>query len=284
MQGRHDRRLIGRMKQLPALKPASSSPQPCKICSGPAALFGVVDFNKQCEEQNGFRLPLSGVPVYYRRCKDCGFLFTDAFDDWSIEEFRTHIYNDDYLLCDPEYAQGRPVGNAGLVEKFWGERKQSIRVLDYGGGNDALCATLRARGFPTAISYDPIVPEYARRPEGKFDIVTCFETLEHMPDPVAGIGKIVEFAAEPGLVFYSTFTQPDNIEACGLNWWYVAPRNGHISLFSQRSLAVAWSHYGYKTIAFNNCAHFAFRTLPSYLAHLEAKVDDLAVKGSSAAA
>jgi hypothetical protein len=53
----------------------------CKICSGPSPLFGVVDFHKSCIEAQGNRLPLSGRPIYYRRCVNCGFAFTDEFDD-----------------------------------------------------------------------------------------------------------------------------------------------------------------------------------------------------------
>ena len=59
-------------------------------------------------------LPLSGVPIYYRHCASCDFLYTDAFDDWSIEDFRAHIYNDEYAMADPEYAQKRPRDNASL--------------------------------------------------------------------------------------------------------------------------------------------------------------------------
>ena len=58
-----------------------------------------------------------------------------------------------------------------------------MRVLDYGGGNDVLCHTLRANGFKEAVTYDPMVPEHALKPAGKLDLVTCFETLEHLPDP-----------------------------------------------------------------------------------------------------
>ena len=93
--------------------------------------------------------------------------------------------------------------------------RTQTHVLDYGGGNDALCATLRNNGFAAAITYDPMVPRYARRPPGKFDLVTCFETLEHLPDPAAGIALIVDCAADPGVIVYSTLTQPANFDKIG---------------------------------------------------------------------
>jgi len=180
-----------------SLKPASAKVVPCKICQQSSTLFGLVDFNRNCQIPGGVKLPLTGTPVYYRRCDACGFLFTDAFDDWSQEDFKTHIYNDDYHAVDPGYVLTRPRDNAAVVQQVFGVHKMILRVLDYGGGNDVLCSQLRAAGFPVATTYDPFVPEYANAPEGKFNLVTCFETLEHMPDPLKGIGAIVEYLAGP---------------------------------------------------------------------------------------
>jgi hypothetical protein len=243
-----------------ALKPVSPAPLSCKICDGASALYGVVDFHKSCNAKAD--VPVSGVPIYYRRCPSCGFLFTDAFDDWSEAQFKTHIYNDGYHAFDPDYEITRPRGNAGRVAQLWGHHKAGMRVLDFGGGNDVFCAALRDSGFPVAITYDPMVPEHASPPEGKFDLVTCFETLEHLPDPVAGIGRIAEYVADPGAVFYSTLTQPADFDNRGLSWWYVGPRNGHISIFTRQALSEAWARYGFKNASLSDGSHMAFRNLP----------------------
>ena len=243
-----------------ALKPITTAPLSCKICDSAAELYGVVDFHKTCNV--GYRVPVSGVPIYYRRCAACGFLFTDAFDDWDEDQFKAHIYNDGYLAFDPDYQTARPAGNAGVVAQIWSPRKDEIRVLDFGGGNDAFCCALRAGGFPVAVTYDPMVPEHASRPERKFNLVTCFETLEHLPDPVAGLAKIIECVAEPGVIFYSTLTQPADFDNHGLSWWYVGPRNGHISIFTKQALAAAWGRHGYNNVSLNDGIHVAYRTLP----------------------
>jgi len=260
---------------LPPLKPVSTAPVPCKICGGAADLYGVVDFHKCCEEARGVRLQLSGVPIYYRRCATCGFLFTDAFDAWDNDQFKAHIYNDSYRVVDPDYGIARPRSNADVVASLWAAYKTEMRVLDFGGGNDVFCSTLRANGFPEAVTYDPMVPEHANRPDGKFNLVTCFETLEHLPDPVAGVALILECVSEPGLVFYSTCAQPADFEKIGLAWWYVGPRNGHVSIFSKQALAIVWGRHGYKTVSLSDGVHLAFRTLPSFLAHLQDKADKL---------
>jgi Methyltransferase domain len=242
------------------LRAPTTSPVACKICDGPSPLFGVADLNRSCEM--GLHVPLSGVPIYYRRCPTCGFLFTDAFDDWGHNEFKAHIYNDDYIVFDPDYKNKRPSGNATAVINLWSAHKGDMRVLDYGGGNDILCAALRANGFKEAVTYDPMVPEHSCQPAGKFDLVTCFETLEHLPDPIAGIGKIAELVADPGAVFYSTLTQPQDFHQQGMSWWYVGPRNGHVSIFTRQALIAAWTKFGFKTAALNDGTHLAFRTLP----------------------
>ena len=250
------------------LEQVSTAVTSCKICGGEARLFGVVDFAKSCEELRGKWLPLSGIPVYYRRCQICGFLFTDAFDTWSEADFMANIYNAEYIEVDPEYKEVRPNNNASLVQQFFGARMTELRVLDYGGGSGELCAKLRAAGFSDAQTFDPFVVDFARRPAGTFDLITCFEALEHMPDPMAGIASILSSMKETGLVLFSTLLQDSEFERLGVNWWYVGPRNGHISVFSRGALVSAWQHYGCKTMSFNNNLHVAFRTLPKFAWHL----------------
>jgi 2-polyprenyl-6-hydroxyphenyl methylase/3-demethylubiquinone-9 3-methyltransferase len=245
------------------IKPSSAAIS-CKICGASAPLCGTVDFNRNCEIEGGITLPPVGIPVPYRRCTACGFLFTDAFDDWGEAAFKTHIYNAGYAAIDPDYAVTRPRANAEVAQQLAGAHKASVRVLDFGGGNDVLCSTLRAAGFAAAVTYDPFVAEFAKPPEGTFDLVTCFETLEHMPDPIAGIGAIVAYLAEPGLVLFSTLLQPGDFETLGLTWWYVGPRNGHVSMFSRQALALAWRRHGFQTASLNENLHIAFKTLPEF--------------------
>lgn len=92
------------------------------------------------------------------------------------------------------------------------------------------------------------------------------ETLGHPTDRVGEIGRIVQFRAGPGL--FSTLVQPADFDQHGVNWWYLAPRNGHISIFSRQALALAWGRYAYTIAWFDDNIHIAFRTLPSFAANL----------------
>lgn len=238
------------------------------MCGAAAPLYGVTDFNRSCEEARGRYLPLAGTAVYYRRCGACGFLFTDCFDDWTHADFERHIYNSDYAAVDPDYAERRPAANAALVADIFGKDKGRLRVLDYGGGNGEVARLLRGSGFLAAETYDPFTPEFARAPDGAFEVVTCFETLEHLPDPKRGTAAIASQVAEPGIVVFSTLVQPADFDRQKMNWWYVGPRNGHISLFSRQALAALWQAHGFTIGSFNDNLHIAFRTMPDFARHL----------------
>jgi hypothetical protein len=69
-------------------------------------------------------------------------------------------------------------------------------------------------------------------------------------------------------VLFSTLVQPQDFDGLGLNWWYVGPRNGHISVFSRDALTKAWERHGCRMASFNDLIHVAYRTLPDFARHL----------------
>jgi hypothetical protein len=242
---------------------------PCKICAAPSPVYGAVDFNKNCEERGAGRIfPKSDILIGYHKCPGCGFLFTPAFDEWTHKEYAQAIYNDDYILVDPDYRQARPAANAALLTQMFGRHMASLSLLDYGGGNGFLADTLVKNGFGSAATYDPFNPEFAELPGRKFNIVSCFETLEHVPDPHSLTGTIAQCVENNGLVIFSTLIQPPHFEKIGLAWWYLGPRNGHISLYTPKALGVLWGRQGFKFGSLNPNVHIAFRKLPDFAQHL----------------
>lgn len=240
----------------------------CKICGGVARLFDVCDFATHCHRPPTGAETLTGIAVYYYRCSACGFLFTPLTDGWSVQEFQAHIYNDDYYrIYDPGYADERPRANANMIARFFGANRQNLSVLDYGGGDGALCRILsQEHGFADALSYDPISQPDQPLPARRFDLVSCFEVLEHVNDPLPVIRQLGALA--DGMVLFSTLVQPADIETQRLRWWYAAPRNGHISLFSRPALAAAWRSTGMTLGSFNDNLHVAFRQPPAFATHL----------------
>ncbi|MFP5248654.1 MAG: class I SAM-dependent methyltransferase [Acidobacteriota bacterium] len=242
---------------------ADPAPTRCKVCGAhDANLAGVVDFAKSCEDRNGLRLPVTGSPIYYRRCGQCGFLFTDAFDHWDREDFLGNIYNQDYGRVDPDYAGARAAANAAMVRQLFGGSVINPAALDYGGGDGSLARILGESGFAVAHTYDPFVPEHATPPARRYNLVTCFEVLEHTPTPMETAAAIASFLDDDSMILASTLLQPAG--GADTDWWYVAPRNGHVSLHTSHSLAHMWNSLGLSVGTLSDGFHVAFRKTPSF--------------------
>jgi methyltransferase family protein len=225
----------------------------CKICGGEAPLHGVVDFNKSCELPRGLALPLLGVPVWYRRCVSCGFLFTVMFDDFTPEDWKREVYNDGYAEVDPDYAGARAEANAPLVRSIAAQLgltdpgRASImiepaRVLDYGSGNGALTVLLADLPADCA-AWDPLQP--GPRPVLQFDLVTAFEVFEHTTTPIETAREALGFLRPGGALLFSTLVN-DDLGAQEMNW-YAAPRNGHVSIHSTKSLDLLFAGFDFGT-------------------------------------
>ena len=232
-----DQRTLDRLRALPPLAAATVRAQarPCKVCRAPSPPFDVVDFNKCCSEQDPFAFGFAGIAVTYFRCRRCGLLFTDFFDDWSADDFRSFIYNADYVKADGAYVAERPRALAALVARKAGVARDA-RVLDFGSGAGAFAQSLRDHGFTNVTDYDPF--SSPARPAGRFDLVTCFEVIEHTTTPDATLRDISSLLADGGCVLLTTGIQPDDIETRRVSWWYVGPRNGHASIFTWDALAL----------------------------------------------
>lgn len=242
---------------------------PCPVCAGACSLLDVVDFNKCCEESRGKFLGLSGIPVYYALCGACGFCFAPAMHRWPIEAFAERIYNDDYVLVDPDYLEARPRANAGTLLSLFKDLPRTVRHLDYGGGSGRLAAALREAGWDST-SYDPFVDRGVKAASlGRFGLVTAYEVFEHVPDVQALVADLEAVLAPDGLVLFSTLLSDGNLRPRErLTWWYAAPRNGHISLFSRASLATLAQRHGFTCGSFSNVFHVLFRAVPPWAAHI----------------
>lgn len=215
----------------------------CKICSGLAPLHGVVDFNKHCELARGRLFPMAGIPIWYHRCPLCGFLFTAQFDHWTPELFRQYIYNADYPHVDPDYAEVRARANLPAMIDLVA-RTKALRALDYGGGNGLLAALLRDQGVD-AVSWDAMTSDWvARPPLGGFDLVSAYEVLEHAVRPRETLADILDFVKKDGVFVFTTLTL-DALEPRDCDHWYIAPRNGHVSIHTTKSLDWLFGLFGW---------------------------------------
>jgi 2-polyprenyl-6-hydroxyphenyl methylase/3-demethylubiquinone-9 3-methyltransferase len=239
---------------------------PCKCCGAAAFPYGVVDFHKNCEIYRTKVLDISGIPIYYHRCPECRFIFTTAFDHFSKEDFLRSVYNDEYLLVDPDYQAARPKVIADFLCNLLSPTRPE-RILDYGGGEGLLAELLRAGGFSEVQTYDPFVARFSHKPTDRFDCVVCIEVIEHCTEPERVFSELSAALASPGLIILSTVLQPADIDYQGLNWWYAGPRNGHVSLYSRDSLERLAQRYGLTVGSFNESMHVLLRGIPDFAKH-----------------
>jgi len=240
---------------------ASINSPACKICSGHTTAFDLVDFNKTGHISK-YPYGVSGIPVQYYKCDECQFIFTDFFDKFSSDQWVNYVYNKEYYIgVDPEYAEIRPQYNARWFSTLLAGKKGSIVGLDYGGGSGKTTELMRAAGW----SYDCWDPfghtDLTPGRMGTYNFCTSMEVFEHTPDPVGSLRSLVE-KCTPGklMIMIGTGIHDGAVsDETRLNWWYAAPRNGHISLYSRKSLEVLAAKFGLTYVSFSMGTHLLVR-------------------------
>lgn len=233
LEGKNVQMSTERLAELPRLRDnVTFETVACKICSGRTAIFDVVDFNKCCSHLL-YPYGLAYIPVIYHRCETCSFIFTTFCDSWTSADFTKFIYNDDYVLVDPDYAGSRATRTASVIGPLL-RGCESVRILDYGSGNGVFAEAMKTCGFTDVAGYDPFTePE---RPAGQFEALTCFEVVEHAIAPLTVFEDMLSLLAPGGVIIIGTGLQPANIDEIRCNWWYIAPRNGHVSIYARETL------------------------------------------------
>ena len=243
---------------------------PCPICKGAPAPLGSVDFNKNCEEARGLRLPPAGRLVSYVICGNCGFAWAPEFATWTPADFGRDIYNAGYAEVDPDHRERRPQTNAETLLATFPPPHRPLRHLDYGGGAGRLSELLRQAGWDST-SFDPFFDSAGDAgPRGRYPFISCFEVFEHVPDVARLAQRLDALLAPDGLMLVSTLVSDGQLQpGRPPGWWYAAPRNGHISLHSSRSLGILAAQQGWSTGSFSADIHLFWRgNFPAWARHL----------------
>jgi hypothetical protein len=234
----------------------------CKICGSSTQLFDVVDFKKCCN-LSLYPDGLAGIPIFYRCCTSCKFMFTTFFDDFSSEQWRAYVYNEKYAEVDPEYQDIRPRRNVSEIELLLAGKKDTTIALDYGGGNGMTAMLLRQKGW-NYDTYDPYGHSDLQQAQiGEYNFCSAFEVFEHSSDPISTLSEIIRMTSSDRLMIcigtgaHDSEVRSDN----RLAWWYAAPRNGHVSLYSHRALQCLGKRFGLSYVSVSSGTHLLLRAI-----------------------
>lgn len=199
---------------------------PCKICDAATTHFGR-------------QLVLGQFQAEYRQCGQCGYVFI-VDPHWLEQAYSTAIAALDTGIVT------RNLWLADATSALLGLSLRDVRrTLDFGAGTGLLVRLMRDRGhdFSWHDAYSPnlLARGFEADLSDQFDMVTAFELVEHLPEPVATVEKLRSMAP---IILISTELMPPSARGVDA-WWYYAPESGqHIGFFTQTSLATLAERLG----------------------------------------
>ena len=228
---------------------------PCKICTS--------SNTHKCFEKDR---------VCYYRCADCTFVFSEPTTN---ANFQTKL--EDYEEAYIGYLQDSvedPNNFASLVAWMSQFRTiEGVRVLDIGCGSGKFVRYLRHRAIeaygvePSHVLYEHFLSEddiffnltvdgfRIKFPHDKFDIVTAFDVIEHVDEPVPFVENISQMLKPQGLCFVSTLDVASvPARVLGKRWHFY--NKYHMSYWSRDTLAKLASKSNLSLLCSFHCGRF----------------------------
>lgn len=192
----------------------------------------------------------------YFACTNCSFIQTEV-PFWLNEAYEDAITSLDIGLVFRNEAHAPLVSllidtvlnPEGSFLDFGGGYGLFVRMMRDRGYNffrqDTYCDNLFAKGFDIDNAIIPLPPF--------FELVTAFEVMEHLPDPVGGVENMLRYGKR---ILFSTELQPERISSVN-DWWYFIPETGqHVSLYSKRSLELLANRFSLHYYQIDAGLHF----------------------------
>lgn len=178
---------------------------------------------------------LNKYSVDYFHCDKCLFIQTEepywldeAYNSGAISALDVGILSRNLIL----------INRTKIILSKLFPNLNNLTGVDYGGGHGIFVRMIRDLGFNFYRQDMYAENLYARYfdvndlPKSKkYDILTAFEVLEHLPNPIEEIKKMFNYA---DILLFSTELQPSNDLNELENWWYMAFETGqHVSFYNK---------------------------------------------------
>ncbi|MEP6652156.1 MAG: class I SAM-dependent methyltransferase [Myxococcales bacterium] len=238
------------------MAPQFKTDRPCVLCQGDA-----------------FESLVDARLAHLRKCVGCGLVSVRAFPDQ--EELRA-IYSADYfknaessVMGYDDYEQDKQyiMKTAGRRLREIEQRTPPGRLLDVGCALGFFLEEAKRRGWTVqGIDISAHAAGYARDMLGiptrvgllrdaqfekaSFDVITMWDVIEHVPDPVAELALCRDLLRPGGLLVLST---PDVgslvAKVTGPRWMGFKLAEEHLYYFSRETMRGALSKAGFETLA-----------------------------------
>ena len=177
-----------------------------------------------------FQQQVIGHSVRYFDCAECGYVQTEQ-PHWLDQAYSRAINDvDTGIMARNDLNVKRVLMTLLAMGQLGG------RVIDHAGGYGILVRMLRDKGVDARWRdkyCENVVARGFEASDDRCELLTAFEVLEHMVNPLEEIAKMLEAGPtvliSTELVTSSSTPQPD--------WWYYGPEHGqHIGFFRPATL------------------------------------------------
>ncbi len=193
----------------------------CKICDSISLKFAQAHIlNKKYK-------------IDYFQCQNCNFIQTE-YPYWLTEAYTEAIAPSDEGLIFRNLMLSQITKN--IIDKLF---NPDGNFLDFGGGYGLFTRLMRdiKYKFDWQDKYckNLFAQNLKASPNQKYELVTAFEILEHLVNPIADIQEILNYSQN--ILFSTEILPPKNPKPN--QWWYYALNEGqHISIYTVKSLQI----------------------------------------------
>lgn len=216
----------------------------CKICNKEAEFFSKAYI-------------LNKYDISYYRCTNCGFICTEE-PYWLDEAYNNPIGISDIGIIARNMHLQEVL--SAIFKDMLGTKCFGKKFLDYGSGYGIFVRMMRDNGFEFW-GYDRYCENLFSREfcleedqsGSKFDFITTFEVMEHIPDPVKELETMFN---KSNNIIFTTELIPKKNPPRPKDWWYYCLDHGqHVSFYTKEALEILAEKYNKKLTTNNSAIH-----------------------------